>query len=114
MPKVYGLHEMKLEPGQDPDEFERFWRDEVAPLPDFPGWKTQLLKSDRGPRAGTYLVLFEIESVEARDRFFPGPNEETSEEFDKFYAEHPDAAAAWKKLTGFDAGEAGSDFLVIG
>ena len=113
MPKVFGMHEMRLEPGQDPDAFERFWRDEVAPLADFPGWTTHLLKADRGARAGTFLVLFEVESVEARDRFYPSPGV-ASEEHDKFNAEHPEAAAIWEKLTGFDASGTASDYVVVG
>ena len=71
MPTVYGLHEIELQPGVEPDEYERFFAEEVAPTVELPGWKTRLLKGDRGERAGKYLVLLEIESLEARDRYFP-------------------------------------------
>jgi hypothetical protein len=49
-----------------------------------------------GARAGKYLVLLEIESLEARDRYFPRAGEE-SEEVTRFFEQHPDAAAAWEK-----------------
>ena len=113
MPKVFGMHEMNLEPEQDPEEFERFWRDEVAGQAELPGWTTHLLKADRGARAGTFLVLFEIESVEARDRFFPAPGV-ASEEYERFNAEHPEAAAIWEKLAGFDESDVPSDYVVVG
>jgi hypothetical protein len=50
-----------------------------------------------------FLVLLEIESLEARDRYFPRPGEE-SEEFTRFFDQHPEAAAAlekWQKLGPF-------------
>jgi hypothetical protein len=49
-----------------------------------------------GVRAGKFLVLLEIESLEARDRYFPNPGEE-SEESTRFFEQHPEAAAAWEK-----------------
>src|SRR6187200_2399509 len=62
MPKVFAVHEMELEPGVEPEEYERFFAEEIAPMAELPGWKTRLLKGDRGARTGKYLVLFEIES----------------------------------------------------
>jgi hypothetical protein len=67
MPTVYGLHEIELQPGVEPDEYERFFAEELA-SPELPGWKVHLLKGDRGARAGKCLVPLEIESPEARDR----------------------------------------------
>jgi hypothetical protein len=96
MPTVYGLHEIELQPGVEPDEYERFFAEEIAPSPMVPGWKVHLLKGDRGVRAGKFLVLLEIESLEARDRYFPNPGEE-SEESIRFFEQHPEAAAAWEK-----------------
>jgi hypothetical protein len=88
MPTVYGLHEIELQPGVEPDEYERFFAEELAPSPMVPGLKVHLLKGDRGERGGKYLVLLEIESLEARDRYFPRPGEE-SEEFTRFFEQHP-------------------------
>ena len=96
MPKLFGLHEIELQPGVESDEYERFFAEEVAPKFELPGWNTHLLKGDRGERAGKYLVLLEIDSLEARDRYFPRPGEE-SEEFTQFFEQHPEAAAAFEK-----------------
>ena len=103
MPKVFGLHEIELQPGVQPEEYERFSAEKIAPSPELAGWKTHLLKGERGTRAGKYLVLLEIESLEARDRYFPRPGEE-SEEFTRFFEQHPEAAAAlekWQELGPF-------------
>jgi hypothetical protein len=81
----------------------RFFAERIASSFTLPGWKTHLLKGDRGARAGKYLVLLEIESLEARDRYFPRPGEE-SEEFTQLFEQHPEAAAAfdqWQKLGPF-------------
>ena len=48
MPKVFGVHEIELQPGVDPEEYERFIAEVVAPMPEFPGWKTHLLKGRSG------------------------------------------------------------------
>ena len=75
----------------------------IAPSRELAGWKTHFLKGERGTRAGKYLVLLEIESLEARDRYFPRPGEE-SEEFTRFFEQHPEAVAAlekWQELGPF-------------
>ena len=96
MPKVFGLHEIELQPGVEPEEYERVFAEEIASSFTLPGWKTHLLKGERGTRDGKYLVLLEIESFEARDRYFPRPGEE-SEEFTRFLEQHPETAAAMEK-----------------
>jgi hypothetical protein len=116
MPKVFALHEMELQPGVQPEEYERFFAEEIAPMPELPGWRTRLLKGERGARTGKYLVLFEIESLEARDRYFPRPGEE-SKEFTRFFEQHPEAAAAmekWEKYSPFDSeNDITTDYVVV-
>jgi hypothetical protein len=90
------LHEIELQPGVEPEEYERVFAEEIASSFTLPGWKIHLLKGERGTRDGKYLVLLEIESLEARDRYFPRPGEE-SEEFTRFLEQHPEAAAAFEK-----------------
>jgi hypothetical protein len=48
MPKVLGPHEVELPSGVTPEEYEQVFGKELASLPDFQGWKTYLLKGDRG------------------------------------------------------------------
>ena len=118
MPKLFGLHEIELQPGVEPDEFERFFAEELAPSPMVPGLKVHLLKGDRGERAGKYLVLLEIESVETRDRYFPRPGAGVeSEEFTQFLEQHPETAAAfdkWQKMSPFGSEtEVYTDYVVV-
>ena len=116
MPRVYGLHEIELEAGVEPEEYERFLAEEIAPSPIVPGLKVHLPKGDRGVRAGKYLVFLEIESREARDWYFPRPGEE-SEEFTQFFEQHPEAAAAlekWQKLSPFGSKtDVSTDYVAV-
>ncbi len=110
MPKVFALHEIELPPGVTLEEYEQFFAKELAPVPELPGWKIHLLKADRGERAGKLLLLAEIESVEARDRYFPRP-EEVSEEWTRFVEQHP-GAAAWEKI--HSKPHNWTDYVVVG
>lgn len=116
MPKVFGLHEVELQPGVEPKEYERFFAEEIAPTLEIPGFKTRLLKGDRGVRTGKYLVFLEIESLEVRDRYFPRPGEE-SEEFTHFFEQHPEAAAAmekWQKYSPFGSvNDISTDYVAV-
>ena len=97
MAKLYSLHEFELPPGVDPAEFERVFREEVAPAPSLPGFKVSLLKGNRGARDGKFLAVLEMEDEGTRDRYFPD-GEERSEEFHRFMEQHPDTLAAWDNL----------------
>jgi hypothetical protein len=114
MPKVFGLHEVELPPGVTPEEYEQVFGKGLASLPDFEGWKSYLLKGDRGERAGKYLLLFEMESVGARDRYYPSPDEE-SEEARRFAEQHPEALALMEKYAAFlSKPHSATDYVVIG
>ncbi len=114
MPKVFGLHEVELPPGVTPEEYEQHFGKELASLPDYQGWKTYLLKGDRGERAGKFLLLFEVESVEARDRYYPRPEEE-SEEARRFGEQHPEVTAVLQKYAAsMSKPHSWTDYIVVG
>ena len=115
MPKVFGMHEIELQPGVEPEDYERFFAEELAPTLKLPGWKTHLLRGDRGARGGKYLVLHEIESLDARDRYFPRPGD-ASEEFTRFLEQSPAAAVALEKWLkyGLDSeNDITTDYVVV-
>jgi hypothetical protein len=112
MPKVFGLHEIELRPEVDPAEYERLFAEEFATQPMLPGWTVQLLRGDRGPRTGKFLLLFEIESLEARDRYFPNEGQ-PSEEFTSFLDQHPKLAAAMEKSSTLEAADLTADYLLV-
>jgi hypothetical protein len=111
MAKVFGIREIELPPEAEPDEYERV-AEEIASLAELPGWKSHLLKADRGARAGKYLIMFEIESVEARDRFFPRPDE-GSEEWDRYLEQHPEVPAAFERA-GYSETNVWTDYVTLG
>jgi hypothetical protein len=115
MAKILALHEIELHPGVSEEEFETFFATQIASDPIYPGWWAQLLKADRGQRAGKYLVIFEIESVELRDRYFPTPGQQ-SEEARQFTQHHPEVAAMFEKWRTLASppGEIYTDYLVVG
>jgi len=93
MPKVFGIREIELRADADPDEYERFCR-ELIPRMGLDGWKVYLLRGDRGSRDGKFAWLFEIDSTDARDRYFPA-KDQLSDEMTRWFEEHP---AAWAAL----------------
>ena len=102
MAKVYGLHEVELVPGADPVEFEQL-ASELAKGHGYKGWNMYLLKGERGERNGKYLIMLEIESLEARNRYAPspdGPGSAEAEELDRRNA------TLWERLRaiGVDRG----------
>jgi len=74
MSKVYGVHVVELNEGITPEFFERFVIEEflpALPLNRTPGVRASILKGERGARIGEYLFLFEFDSIEVRNRYFP-------------------------------------------
>jgi hypothetical protein len=86
MSKVFGMHMIAIKPGVKAEDFEKFMQEEALPSFLLEGVKGYLLKGDRGDREGKYLVMYEFESVEARDRYFPSPGETSKEAQQSFEA----------------------------
>ncbi len=91
MSKVFGMHTITLHPGVKAEEFERFVLEEVSLV----FTNAKLLKGDRGEKEGTYLAMFEMASVEARDQLYPAPGE-MSEEAQQFFATHAALVEKWE------------------
>jgi hypothetical protein len=70
----------------------------ALPLNRTPGVKASLLKADRGARAGQYLWMFEFDSVEIRDRYFPGP-QSISDELKKLIEPLREVAQIWDRAS---------------
>lgn len=109
MAKVFGIHTLELLPGVKGEDFEKFFLEAFAPLPQLEGWTSTLVKGDRGAGTGKYLVIYEIESVAARDRYFPSPDQ-PSEEAQRAMASQ---SAEWEKLATL-ATSSFSDYVVVG
>jgi hypothetical protein len=118
MTRVFGMHEIELNPGVNEEDFENFFLNEVAKAPYYPGWSFRLLKGDRGERKGKYLMLVDIDSLEARERFSPAENQ-PSEEANQFDHEHNnDLEPIFQKWGTFSPTQVGqnssyTDYLVL-
>ncbi len=70
--EVFAVHELELNPEVNAKEFEAFVLKEITPIyKKMKGQKFNLVKGDRGVRAGKYSIILTFESVEDRDRIYP-------------------------------------------
>ncbi|APS37242.1 MULTISPECIES: hypothetical protein [Serratia] len=88
------------EAGVTQPQFETFVREKGVHIPCYPGWRWTLLRGLRGERVGQYLMLYEIDSVEQRDRYVTATGQRTTQAHE-FWRQHADAQeilAQWRKL----------------
>ena len=110
MAKVFGVVPLELRPGVKGEDFVKFWLEEYAPLGQRLGWESYVLKSDRGARVGQYAVIWEIPSVESRDRISLGKGQLT-EEGQRLL--EPEFQVLNKKLDTFVTGWPSVDYVEI-
>lgn len=79
MAKVFAVVPLELKPGVKEQDFIKFFVEEYAPFGTRIGWKGTVLKADRGERSGKLAVIWEMPSVENRDRVAPTPDQITEE-----------------------------------
>lgn len=91
---VFSLYYIAIdtEAGITRQAFETFVQSKGVHIPCYPGWRWTLLRGLRGERAGQYLMLFEIENAQMRDRYVAADGNQT-EQAREFWALHPEAAA---------------------
>ncbi len=100
MAKVFGIHYVALQSGVKPEEFEAFATQRWSQLSPLPGLTTYLVKGDRGDRLNRYLLIFEFESEETRDRYLPGEGV-ASEELHQAMAAAAPVLSEWTKYASF-------------
>jgi len=109
-----GVHRITLKAGVDEAEFERFAVEEMAPaFSSIPGLTWRFLKGERGDRAGKYLVLWEVESVEMRDLYFPVAGEGGAEEFERLEEELQPVPQRWAEMVASFSDPSFTDYLVL-
>ena len=88
--KVLRIRYCTLKPGVDPQEFEQFVTEEFNPLMNemFPGMPITIMKGDRGPEAGQYIVVWES-SLHVRNFYRPesGGSSEIAKSIAKSYGD---------------------------
>jgi hypothetical protein len=81
---VYSMREFELKSGVKPEQFEAFVQTELAKaVGTDSGMKLHILRGDRGDRKGAYLLVWEFDSVAARNRYFPKEGGESNAEYQK-------------------------------
>lgn len=87
---VISIREFELRSGVKPQDFEKYAREELtrALSQAKTGTRFRILKGDRGDRKGGYLLIWEFESVAARNEFFPKEGGGAS----------PACQQAWKRI----------------
>ena len=98
MARIVSIHQVELKPGVTEAEFTEAVRamSDADQLEGPNGWVISAAKSDRGTQVGSYAILFEVESVETRNRWVAddGP----TELFNQYVERHPEASSAWDHM----------------
>ena len=79
MAKFFSVVPLTLQPDVKGEDFVKFWLDEYAPLGQRLGWESHLLQGESGEREGQYAVIWEMSSVELRDRVVQSDGQLTEE-----------------------------------
>ena len=66
---MFALHEVVLPPDVTPDEYEQLFGNQVGSSTSLPGWKTYLLKGDRGEGSGKASHTVRGREADARSVF---------------------------------------------
>jgi len=111
MAKVFGVREFDLNPDVSAAEFDQWLTEALPQLPKGAGVKVSFLKADRGDRNGKYLMLTEMESVETRDRYWPNPDQPSSEgvKLDP----PPEVMAQFQRYLAPSGGYGFTDYVVV-
>jgi hypothetical protein len=94
MSKVLAIHLIEPHPGVSIEDFEQRVLEVLRGVPVFDGWKTYVLKGDRGERKGQYLLVHEFDSIEIRNRYFPNEDGSAAEEV-RLSRHRPDLDEKW-------------------
>lgn len=101
-PQLGGLVAVRTIPIKSGSEsaFENFVTSELYPAfqKNSPGFDAYVFKGDRGQGKGAYILLWSFQSVDQRNSFFPTPEGEATEAFNKAYS---GVSPVMDKLTQF-------------
>jgi len=106
MTRVIGIHHLELNPGVTPQALEEFFQQEFLPsMSKLPDVKASLFKGDKGDRLGQYMLLFEFDSLEAREQFFVDEADRSPE------IAH--VLQSWDQLAAFKTTSSWGDFVTV-
>jgi hypothetical protein len=112
--RLLGIHYLSLKDGVEPEDFERFIVEEWNPVMSdrFPGIHWMVVKGERNARDGEYLSVFDIQSVNVRDWYFPTP--EASEAWDAIWETCGEACSSlWERFSSMTEETRYADYVEI-
>ncbi|MEO7963198.1 MAG: hypothetical protein ABIT38_04725 [Gemmatimonadaceae bacterium] len=76
---MMALRQTKLKSGVNAADFEQYFADSIAGLMGrhVPGVRAYLLKGERGARIDQYVIVYEFDSVQRRNGYFPKPDSQS-------------------------------------
>lgn len=101
MPKVISVHKLKFKAGVNPESLAHLMADteEIFRQNEAPGWRSYIVKGDRGADAGQYALVHIFDSEEDRARYFPvadgDPTDETNAVYESWGTSLSDRWNAW-------------------
>ncbi|HET6567541.1 MAG TPA: hypothetical protein VFG50_06215 [Rhodothermales bacterium] len=114
---LIGVREIRLKPGVDPAEFDRFVRELYNPSREgvFPGAQDYIAKAIRGEKMGTYVHYFIIDSEKTRNIMFPGKEGEPADWFLEIWNKAPKFEDEFNKYVqgGADYFNTYTDYVVL-
>lgn len=74
--RLLGIHHISLKDGVTAEDFERFVAEDWQPVMSerIPGVHIMILKGERNASGGEYLMVWDVQTVGVRDRYFPTPD----------------------------------------
>ena len=109
MANIYGLHEVKLQPGVTAEELERFFREELPTSSEVEGWQPYLLKKYYGTADIEYLVAWVVDE-ERHPKVFP----DIWTELHQWQEDNAALWEKWKSLMDMGDDHDWADYEVIG
>ena len=111
MARVVGIVNLELKPGFTDDQAQELAADTVRDMKIVGVSDARLARADRGERNGKYVYFWEFESEATRDRYFPDPGGDWSDEWNQAIAGAP-AALLDRYFAMFDM--TFTDYVVLG
>jgi hypothetical protein len=111
MSKVFAIHRIDPRPGVAVKDFEQFLLDTLGATPQFAGWKTYMLKGDRGGRENVCWSI--IRHVETRNRYFPSEGGQPSDEAQRVL-NRPDLMEKWNRTVISTPDLPYTDYVALG
>ena len=106
MAKIYGLHEVKLQPGVTGEQYETFMREEFGAVSLPTGYKMYLMRKRLGPGGAEYLIGFVVDGGK-----YHHDHPEYEADIQQWFVDHAELEERRKKLA---TSKWVADYIIVG